>query len=77
MRSPVITLVISHPLNRPGREQMLEQIRHVSELYGGRVTGLSGINEIAFAQRLAERLPPELVELARNEALSLINLMRA
>jgi len=52
-------------------------IRHVSELYGGRVTGLSGINEIAFAQRLAERLPPELVELARNEALSLINLMRA
>lgn len=77
MRSPVITLVIRHPLNRPGREQMLEQIRHVSELYGGRVTGLSGINEIAFAQRLAERLPPELVELARNEALSLINLMRA
>jgi len=56
---------------------MLEQIRHVSELYGGRVTGLSGINEIAFAQRLAERLPPELVELARSEALSLINLMRA
>lgn len=77
MRSPVITLVISHPLNRPGREQMLEQIRHVSELYGGRVTGLSGINEIAFAQSLAERLPPELVELARNEIRSLINLMRA
>ena len=65
--SPVFTLIISHPLHRPGREQMIEQVRHVSELYGGRLTGISEINEQAFAQRLAERLAPEQVEAARDE----------
>ena len=65
--SPVFTLIISHPLHRPGREQMIEQVRHVSELYGGRLTGISEINEQVFAQRLAERLAPEQVEAARDE----------
>ena len=65
--SPVFTLIISHPLHRPGREQMIEQVRHVSELYGARLTGISDINEHAFAQRLAERLTPDQVEAARTE----------
>lgn len=65
--SPVFTVVISHPLHRPGREQMIEQVRHVSELYGGRVMGISEINEHAFAQRLAERLAPDQVDAAREE----------
>lgn len=65
--SPVFTLVISHPVHRPGREQMIEQVRHVSELYGGRVTSVSEINEHAFAQRLAERLTPDEVDAARSE----------
>ncbi|AZL70113.1 MULTISPECIES: hypothetical protein [Pseudomonas] len=47
---------------------MIEQVRHVSELYGGRVTGISEINEHAFAQRLAERLTPDQVDAAREEA---------
>ena len=66
--SPVFTLIISHPLHRPGREQMIEQVRHVSELYGARLTGISELNEHAFAQRLAERLTPDQVEAARAEA---------
>lgn len=66
--SPVFTLIISHPLHRPGREQMIEQVRHVSELYGGRVTGISEINEHAFTQRLAERLTSDQVDAAREEA---------
>lgn len=74
--SPVVTLIISHPLHRPGREQMIEQVRHVSELYGGRLTGVSEINEHAFAQRLAERLTPDQVEAARDEAVSLTNTAR-
>ena len=74
--SPVVTLIISHPLHRPGREQMIEQVRHVSELYGGRLTGVSEINEHAFAQRLAERLTPDQVEAARDEAVSLTNSAR-
>lgn len=74
--SPVFTLIISHPAHRPGREQMIEQFRHVSELYGGRVTGISEINEHAFAQRLAERLAPEQVDAAREELDFLINTAR-
>ncbi|WP_146051602.1 hypothetical protein [Pseudomonas hunanensis] len=65
--SPVFTLIISHPLHRPGREQMIEQVRHVSELYGARLTGISELNEHAFAQRLAERLTPDQIEQARAE----------
>ncbi|MCI1021478.1 hypothetical protein HWD96_04480 [Pseudomonas putida] len=64
--SPVFTLIISHPLHRPGREQMIEQVRHV-QLYGARLTGISELNEHAFAQRLAERLPVDQVEQARAE----------
>ena len=44
--SPVFTLIISHPLHRPGREQMIEQVRHVSELYGARLTGISEVNAL-------------------------------
>lgn len=65
--SPVFTLIISHPLHRPGREQLIEQVRHVSELYGGHLTGISERNEHAFALRLAERLTPDQVEHARAE----------
>ncbi|MBS6036780.1 MULTISPECIES: hypothetical protein [unclassified Pseudomonas] len=65
--SPVFTLIISHPLHRPGREQMIEQVRHVSELYGARLIGISELNEHAFAQRMAERLPPDQVDQARAE----------
>ncbi len=66
--SAVFTVVISHPISRPGREELINQVRHVSELYGGKVTGVSQINEHAFALRLAERLPDEDVEQARREA---------
>ncbi|WP_156327758.1 hypothetical protein [Pseudomonas sp. NBRC 111129] len=65
--SPVFTLIISHPLHRPGREQMIEQVRHVSELYGARLIGISELNEHAFAQRMAERLTPDQVDQARAE----------
>ncbi len=74
--SPVLTLIISHPLHRPGREQMIEQVRHVSELYGGRLTGISEFNEHAFAQRLAERLSPDQVEAARDEVNALTHTAR-
>ncbi len=74
--SPVFTLIISHPLHRPGREQMIEQVRHVSELYGARLTGISELNEHAFAQRLAELLTPDQVEQARAEVDAMTYLAR-
>jgi len=46
---------------------MIEQVRHVSELYGARLTGISELNKHAFAQRLAEQLTPDQVEQARAE----------
>lgn len=70
--SPVFTLIISHPVHRPGREQMIEQVRHVSELYGACLAGISELNEHAFAQRLAERLTPDQVEQARAEVDAMI-----
>lgn len=66
--SPVFTVVINHPTNRPGREQMIEQVRHVSELYGGRVTQISEIDGLALVQRLSDRLGPDDVEAAQREA---------
>lgn len=66
--SPVFTLIISHPPASPRQRANDRAGSPCERTLRGRLTGISEINEHAFAQRLADRLAPDQVEAAREEA---------
>ncbi|CAI8979558.1 4-oxalocrotonate tautomerase [Pseudomonas chlororaphis] len=62
-----LTMVIRQPKAPRARELLLEQVRHVVKLYGGRVTSTAHGDEISLSMKLADRLPTHEVEAARQE----------
>ncbi|SDG72049.1 hypothetical protein SAMN05216603_103169 [Pseudomonas benzenivorans] len=67
MKSPVLTMVIKQPKDPRARQLLYEQLTHVISLYGGSVTAMSHEDAVTLCERLAERLPDEEVEEARQE----------